>query len=325
MNKKLIALIIGVGALVLGGIAWTAYGAPVAPSAGVGANPVNGYYLQTNGATSTWAAVSGGSGSLNGTGTAYYFPYWLSSSTLSATSSIFISSSTGNVGIGTTNPASALSVVSNSITTPTLSLNLKSGQTANLLEMRNANGDLILNFDASSIWRTPNSAASISMGGVTSQIASILNINTTLGGAGLTITGGSTKSADIILNRGTTSLTDAIYLQTNGANKWSLTQQDNATDNFGIYNFGAAKYVLTVQDTSGNVGIGTSQPSSTLHVVSVVTTTAIFAHSGTATTTVIQGTASSTACSTFYTPSGTAIYSTYLATGQIITQTSPCT
>jgi hypothetical protein len=46
-----------------------------------------------------------------GTGTPFYFPYWNSAGTaLSATSSLFISTSTGNVGIGTMNPSTFLEV-----------------------------------------------------------------------------------------------------------------------------------------------------------------------------------------------------------------------
>ena len=52
--------------------------------------------------------------------------------------------------------------------------------------------------------------------------------------------------------------------------------------------------------------------------------TLIIARTDTATTTIIQGAPSSPACSVFYTPSGTPIYSTYLATGQILTGTDPC-
>src|SRR5665213_1859837 len=52
----------------------------------------------------------------NATGTAFNFPYWNSAgNALSPTSSIFISSSTGNVGIGTTTPAKTLSVAGDSV------------------------------------------------------------------------------------------------------------------------------------------------------------------------------------------------------------------
>jgi len=44
----------------------------------------------------------------NATGTQYYFPIWATISTLSATSSIFQASSTGNIGIGTTSPQYAI-------------------------------------------------------------------------------------------------------------------------------------------------------------------------------------------------------------------------
>ena len=51
----------------------------------------------------------------NATGTAFYFPYWNSAgNALSPTSTIFIASSTGNVGIGTTTPNSPLQFSSRS-------------------------------------------------------------------------------------------------------------------------------------------------------------------------------------------------------------------
>ena len=108
--KRILPYIIG-ASILLAGVAY----ATVFNSNQVGTSPVNGYYLQTNGSTSTWAAVSGGSSStvnLTGSSTAFYFPYWLNTNGgLSTSSPIFVSSSTGNVGIGTTSPSSTLHVI----------------------------------------------------------------------------------------------------------------------------------------------------------------------------------------------------------------------
>lgn len=116
------------------------YGVTAFNSAQVGSTPVNGYYLQTNGSVSTWAAVSGGSGGSANIATSSpevsgRIPFWTSNSATPATlsggnanftfdgtklTSTYASttaiSSTGNayfgttagvVGIGTTRPLDA--------------------------------------------------------------------------------------------------------------------------------------------------------------------------------------------------------------------------
>lgn len=102
-------------------------------SAQVGSNPVNTYYLQTNGSVSTWAPVTGGGGSGGGTwstttsnvvGQLVNYPnnttdipcigstatttckYWFDPNT----SRVFL---TANVGIGSTTPGFPLSIQSN--------------------------------------------------------------------------------------------------------------------------------------------------------------------------------------------------------------------
>ena len=59
MKKKLLTVIAGIALLLIPAAVF----ASVLYSYQVGTNPVNGYYLKTNGTTSTWAAVSGGSSS----------------------------------------------------------------------------------------------------------------------------------------------------------------------------------------------------------------------------------------------------------------------
>ena len=85
---------------------WTLGGIVIASTTGsVTTIASTTYYLSTN--PSGYISTS----TFNATGSAFYFPYWNASGTaLSPTSTIFISSSTGNVGIGTTGPSSTLSV-----------------------------------------------------------------------------------------------------------------------------------------------------------------------------------------------------------------------
>jgi hypothetical protein len=96
------------------------------------------------------------------------------------------------------------------------------------------------------------------------------------------------------------------------------------TTDCGVFCVGTSTVLFDVSSSTGNVGIGTSQPSSTLHVVSNTTTTAIFAHSGTATSTVIEGSASSSVCDVKYTASSSAVYVTYLSSGQELVSTVSC-
>ena len=62
--KKLILIFLATASLVFGAMYLVANATTVFNSNQVGTNPITGYYLETNGATSTWAAVSGGGGSI---------------------------------------------------------------------------------------------------------------------------------------------------------------------------------------------------------------------------------------------------------------------
>jgi hypothetical protein len=90
-----------------GGIAsttpWTLQNPVVASGTGIATISTSTLLAELGAVTSTSASA---------TGTAFYVPLWNASGTsLTATSSIFQSSSTGNVGIGTTQPSSTLHVV----------------------------------------------------------------------------------------------------------------------------------------------------------------------------------------------------------------------
>jgi hypothetical protein len=46
--------------------------------------------------------------------------------------------------------------------------------------------------------------------------------------------------------------------------KWFMGMDDNSTDSFYFYNYGYGDYMMTLEDTTGYVGIGTSSPSADL-------------------------------------------------------------
>lgn len=91
---KQILTFLAISSLVFGGMYLVANATTVFNSNQVGVNPVNGYYLQTNGATSTWEPVSGGSGSvtINKISTSTY--------TFTCTTSGTVASSTDGTGQG---------------------------------------------------------------------------------------------------------------------------------------------------------------------------------------------------------------------------------
>jgi len=74
-----------------------------------------------------------------------------------------------------------------------------------------------------------------------------------------------------------------------------------------------------------NLAVGTNVTSTaTLNVISTQTTTASFANSGTSTTQIVEGTASSSVCNQFYTASGTVVYVDYKASGQELISNTAC-
>jgi hypothetical protein len=119
MKKTILSILIGAGLIFAGtAVAATLMGYQGGTGLSSASSTSNGYYLQVA-STSPWltyqlAPVSGGSSStvsLTGSSTAFYFPYWINNNGgLSTSSPIFVSSSTGNVGIGTTAPNTALDV-----------------------------------------------------------------------------------------------------------------------------------------------------------------------------------------------------------------------
>jgi hypothetical protein len=134
------------------------------------------------------------------------------------TSSIFYASSTGYIGIGTTNPVGLLDVVGSSNSTSTA---FTGARAMSIINTDVTNGNME-GFD----FRTNDASGTLVTGG------KILSINTSHASSGI--------SADM----------------------------DFRTNNAGT--MGSRMYITS----AGNVGIGTSAPSSTLHVVGTETVTA---------------------------------------------------
>jgi len=64
------------------------------------------------------------------------------------------------------------------------------------------------------------------------------------------------------INRPSTNEEASIRFQTAGSDDWFLGLDDPASgyDNFQIYNYDVGDYVLTIENSTGNVGIGTTTP-----------------------------------------------------------------
>ena len=93
--------------------------------------------------------------------------------------------------------------------------------------------------------------------------------NLTFDGTNLSVITGATDHANLILNGGSSVLDKQcnIVLKRNGVTKWQI--QNHTNDNFRIYDNTANKIVFLIEDNGdmnldpgGNVGIGTTSPSS---------------------------------------------------------------
>ncbi|MCD6595065.1 hypothetical protein J7L68_05245 [bacterium] len=87
--------------------------------------------------------------------------------------------------------------------------------------------------------------------------------------------GGSTgNDARQYINRPSISEEASIRFQTAGSDDWFLGLDDPVSgyNNFQLYNYDAGSYVVTVENSTGNVGIGTTSPSNGKLVVSYSST-----------------------------------------------------
>ena len=60
-----------------------------------------------------------------------------------------------------------------------------------------------------------------------------------------------------------------MYYQRAGVTKWEMGMGPTLED-YSFYSYPASKTVLTLQASTGNVGIGTTDPKAKLHVVGLV-------------------------------------------------------
>jgi hypothetical protein len=257
----------------------------------------------------------------NATGTAGYVPLWSSGgNSLTPTSSIFVSS-TGNVGIGMTTPDNVLQVVSgttNLITFDPALFNTLVGQGAGNLTMTGsydtAQGFSALGADTSGGGNTAEGYGALThdttgsnntaegYGALTHDTGSYntalgysaLNVNTSGGynvaegyGALLNDTGSSNVALGFDAGEWNTGSNNQLFV--NNVNQSTYANDKAYSLLYG--NFAGAAATTTGQQLTVN---------GALNVVSNATTTASFVESGTATTTLSLGSASSTGCQVMY-------------------------
>jgi len=146
----------------------------------------------------------------------------------------------GNVGIGTTSPNTLLNVGSGTPSTAANGLQFGSDTSANLYR--------------------------ISTGVIKTD-------------GGLTAAGNITiaKNGAYLYLNGTNGDAEILW-QANSVNKWAVGMNvGDATQNFNIYNYTTATTNLTILSASGNVGIGTANPTNKLNVVGNISCSAITA------------------------------------------------
>lgn len=212
---------------------------------GLGTGGINGYVLQTTGTGISWVATSslGISGSGSGTvgaGTTGQYPYYATNgTTLTATSTLFLAT-TGNIGIGTTSPYAKLTVDTG--ITPANTIAYFPSNLDNFTQVLTQNSSTGVNASAGYTacndldpqnTGCPNNYVEFGMDGS--------NFNLTPLGAG---TGFLISS----------STKDFQFTNINTAASWEFFTQGNpGTSRLKILN-------------TGNIGIGTSTPSSKLTV-----------------------------------------------------------
>jgi len=73
--------------------------------------------------------------------------------------------------------------------------------------------------------------------------------------------------AYIQLTRSSASTQATLGFNTGATNDWLIRTGDGSTSNLQFYSYGNSSYVMTIARSSGNVGIGTTSPSTTLDVL----------------------------------------------------------
>ena len=214
------------------------------------------------------------------------------------TSKLVVEGDTGNVGIGTDNPSSALHIVSSTATDPDVIIENTNADTnsANLMLRKSsaspADGDVVgtIRFQGDDSGGTETEYGTIyvasqdvtngtedgrmyfrlmSNGSLDSRLVidgSNVGIGTTDPAHKLDIQPSGSNEKPIRINRASTSAEASILLATNDSNKWVFGTDNNTSEDFQIYSYGTASAVFTIDYSTGNVGIGTSSPSQLLHI-----------------------------------------------------------
>ena len=184
----------------------------------------------------------------------------------------------GNVGIGTTTPAWLTQIAG---TRPSLALSdTSSGTNTKHFLLSNNGGNLYIGTSTDAYaTSTPAALTILNNGNVgvgTAVPGSKLDVFSGSGASAFQVSGTSTLSPSftssggdmiVLLNAPATSYAAGIKYRSGGADRWQLGRGvGNGDENFNLYNHGTASTNLSVQYTSGNVGIGDISPDYLLDV-----------------------------------------------------------
>ena len=170
---------------------------------------------------------------------------------------------TGNVGIGTSSPAGPLHVVGQGIF----------DRTSHQIALFNGTGGALGSLEAivshstgGALLFSPANTSGVYTERVRIDDAGNVGIGTSAPNALLTLY--ASKPYIYLDSSNGTAADSEIVIQRGGANKWAFgTQVGDGSENFQLYNYNTSSVDLSVNQGSGNVGIGTTSPAYPLDVV----------------------------------------------------------